>query len=244
MSIILRALLIILLAASYNPVQAASFNCARASSDSERAICANAELGKLDEELAQTYRALLKSAGKSSVIELKTEQADWLSARNRCGADVQCLATSYQSRLAVLRNYKPKDDSPKAVFKNLSKFNDEKNYPYYELLFQDKEIQDALNAVLLADYGKFADTMQAIEISEPLVAKDGVLRVYGWVPHAHTIAEAAFIVEPFGNVYVAILEKGERLLYYTNDRNRTTQMPEEFKKWSKRFDAKVVYMSR
>lgn len=238
MSIIVRALLTILLAATCNPVQAASFNCARAVSDSERAICANAELGKLDEDLAKTYRALLKSAGKSAATDLKTEQADWLSARDRCGADARCLAMSYQSRLAVLENYKPKNDFPKPIFENLSKFNDDN-----EALFQDKGIQVALKAVLRADYGKLTERMQEIDI-EPVEGKDGVLRVYGGIPGLYTIAEAAFIVEPYGRVYVAILDKGERLLYYTNDKSRTSQMPEEFKKWSERFDAKVVYMSR
>ena len=43
------------------PVQAASFDCAKASTEIEHAICNNPELSRLDEEMAAAYRSIPKS---------------------------------------------------------------------------------------------------------------------------------------------------------------------------------------
>ena len=40
-------------------VSAASFDCAKASSKTEKAICTDPELSKLDEDLASSYKEML-----------------------------------------------------------------------------------------------------------------------------------------------------------------------------------------
>lgn len=75
---------------------AASFNCAKASSKVEKLICADAELGKLDQDLAEIYKEAL-----AKVPAVKAEQRAWLAARNQC-KDTACLKTAYNDRLLEL----------------------------------------------------------------------------------------------------------------------------------------------
>lgn len=79
----------------------ASFDCARAASPSEQAICSddNANLGSRDIILARLYAALVEDGGHAAIVQ---EQADWLKARDACGADAACLRTAYDARLQVL----------------------------------------------------------------------------------------------------------------------------------------------
>ncbi|WP_171060756.1 lysozyme inhibitor LprI family protein [Poseidonocella sp. HB161398] len=62
----------------------------------ERAICANRRLARLDAELEAAYGQARAPAGDS-------EQAAWLSRRNACGTDPSCIARLYGERLAELR---------------------------------------------------------------------------------------------------------------------------------------------
>jgi TPR repeat protein len=85
--------------ASFN-ANAASFDCAKASTAVEGSICANAGLSALDEQLAASYaRARTSSA---NVEALRNAQMDWMKQRNTCGANVECLTTSYKLRIAAL----------------------------------------------------------------------------------------------------------------------------------------------
>ena len=130
-------------------------------------------------------------------------------------------------------------------FAHLAKFNDEKYYPYYDALMQDRPIQRALKDLMGPDYKKFKETTVTIDIGAPLVGPDGTLRIYGGVPHAFTIAETALIVKPNGSIYVALLQDGKRVLYYTNDKAMARTLPKEFVEWSSRFsDRPVVYKSQ
>jgi uncharacterized protein len=80
-------------------VQAASFDCAEASTKVEKLICADETLSKLDEALAAAYADALKSSDPAS---LKAEQKAWLKGRNAC-PDTVCVRQTYEARLAVLR---------------------------------------------------------------------------------------------------------------------------------------------
>ena len=73
---------------------AASFDCSKAGTQVEKAICSDPELGRLDEELMAAYK-------KVAATERKAQRA-WLKYRNTCGPDVQCLTGMYESRIAVL----------------------------------------------------------------------------------------------------------------------------------------------
>lgn len=79
--------------------QAASFDCAKAATKVEQMICGDAELSRLDEELAQAYKAALKDQSKAESI--KQAQKQWMKERNAC-ADVACMKRVYETRLASL----------------------------------------------------------------------------------------------------------------------------------------------
>ncbi len=104
-----RATLLVLpLLAAPSLAQAASFSCAKASTPTEKAICVDQGLSKLDERVAAAYRdALALLSGSSpeearAQIALKADQRGWLGERNACGADLSCLRAAHERRVAVL----------------------------------------------------------------------------------------------------------------------------------------------
>ncbi len=75
---------------------APSFNCAKASTEVEKAICGSKPLSTLDAILAKQYKA----AGSSA----KADQKAWLSSRNSC-QDSECVASRYAERLLQLGSH-------------------------------------------------------------------------------------------------------------------------------------------
>lgn len=81
----------------------ASFNCKKASTFIENTICSDAELSKLDEQLAAAYKKVWHSM--SDRTDLKKDQFDWLkNNRNKC-TSLEELKTSYINRVLYLTNY-------------------------------------------------------------------------------------------------------------------------------------------
>lgn len=78
-------------ASSSNP----SFNCAKAGSEVEKAICGSKPLSTLDAILAKRYKA----AGNNPAV--KADQRTWMASRNAC-ADAECVAARYAERLLQL----------------------------------------------------------------------------------------------------------------------------------------------
>ena len=79
----------------------ASFDCEKAATEVEKAICSDKTLSILDEFLALTYKkALSRSSHKDA---LKASQRNWLiSKRNTCENEDICLNTEYYSRILEL----------------------------------------------------------------------------------------------------------------------------------------------
>ncbi len=80
-----------------------SFNCAKAWSKAEKAICANLEIATLDNEMVSIYvkhRRALRGARRRALIN---QQKQWLKQRNACGSDVACLAQRYGERIQQLQ---------------------------------------------------------------------------------------------------------------------------------------------
>lgn len=76
-----------------------SFNCSKASTFSEKAICSDPLLGKLDGALSENYKSMLASnIGEGARSDLKTTQRKWLTERNKCTSN-QCLANVYRKRV-------------------------------------------------------------------------------------------------------------------------------------------------
>jgi uncharacterized protein len=78
---------------------AAGFDCAKAATQTEKAICADQALSELDEKLAAAFRSALASASDKDAV--KNAQKAWLKRRNAC-ADAACLRQAYDARLDEL----------------------------------------------------------------------------------------------------------------------------------------------
>jgi uncharacterized protein len=85
---------------------AASFDCAKAATPVEKAICSNPEVSDLDEYLGRYYQSARAEVGAAGSC-LVRNQRDWLrGTRNKC-ADAACLKPVYLARLAELDALQP-----------------------------------------------------------------------------------------------------------------------------------------
>lgn len=92
------------LAVAALPASAASFDCARATTADEIAVCAQPALSELDTEMAGlwfAYSAFPFLMGRSGVRHDEAEQ--FLRERAACGADTDCLRRAYLARIGALR---------------------------------------------------------------------------------------------------------------------------------------------
>ena len=103
------------------PAFAAGLDCSRAATGTEKAICTDENLRKLDVQLATVY-GRLAAAQPAQRGALRRAQVDWLKTRDRCGADAGCIATRHEERLAALQAqlrylnaYKPDDVDREAL---------------------------------------------------------------------------------------------------------------------------------
>lgn len=86
------------------PGQAASFDCAKAASPTEHAICDNPQLSHLDDQTAGLYYTFISSGQPASKVnEVKAEQQKFLSRRDACGANYNCLIDAYTSQIMFLK---------------------------------------------------------------------------------------------------------------------------------------------
>lgn len=82
-----------------------SFDCAKAASFSEKAICSDSLLGQLDGALSENYKYMLASdIGDGAKKDLKQTQKRWLAERNKCTSN-QCLADAYKKRMDEICEY-------------------------------------------------------------------------------------------------------------------------------------------
>ena len=86
--------------------QAAGFDCRKARAEDEVAICRDAELSKLDDEMTAAFKKLFDTRVRyepmSVQVALRDNQKVWLRQRERCGATVDCLRERYRERTAWL----------------------------------------------------------------------------------------------------------------------------------------------
>ena len=94
------------------PVQAASFDCNRATTETEIAICDNPVLSMFNEDLSFIYSALLKIDGDGVVLtdqgktdRLINDQREWLKSRDNAGTDFVDLLSKISSRIQFLSPY-------------------------------------------------------------------------------------------------------------------------------------------
>lgn len=85
--------------------QAVSFDCRKAATFVEKAICDDYLLSKLDDALDDNYRTMLAAnIGSGARKDLKATQRVWLVQRNRC-TDKTCLVETYRQRIDEICDY-------------------------------------------------------------------------------------------------------------------------------------------
>jgi uncharacterized protein len=89
----------------------ASFDCGKASSFVENAICSNSELSALDDSLSSAYSKALSDTDSSD--EIKSSQRSWMKNRNSC-QDNACLKKAYSKRINELAT-EPSSSSPSLI---------------------------------------------------------------------------------------------------------------------------------
>lgn len=86
------------------PSQAASFDCAKAGTPDEHAVCAIPALSALDSEMGGLWFAYSRfpmlMGGNG---DRQDEARAFLAARGKCGADAKCLTALYTARIAALK---------------------------------------------------------------------------------------------------------------------------------------------
>lgn len=86
------------------PARAASFDCAKARTPDERAVCADPSLSALDSEMGGLWFAYSRLPMLMGGAGARRDAArDFLNSRSACGADVACLTPLYQARIATLK---------------------------------------------------------------------------------------------------------------------------------------------
>lgn len=114
LSVVFAAIALVLAAPTAGRAQ--SFDCAKAATPTERLICAEQKLGKLDTELAEEVKKAL-AAVPNRRDDLLGEQRKWLKERDRnCAAPagaltsetrvwvIDCLAAAYRERISAIRS--------------------------------------------------------------------------------------------------------------------------------------------
>jgi uncharacterized protein len=83
----------------------ASFDCTKAPSATERAVCSSHTLAGLDRSMSEAYAVALRNAKKIDPAkgkEMAATQRAWLHTRDDCLGDVRCLDRVMRQRVDVL----------------------------------------------------------------------------------------------------------------------------------------------
>jgi uncharacterized protein len=80
----------------------ASFDCTKAQTATEKAICKDDSLAWLDRELNQLYGDVRQLQAEGERLALRDDQRAWVGRRDACGGDGQCITRLYWQRLKGL----------------------------------------------------------------------------------------------------------------------------------------------
>ncbi len=83
-----------------------SYDCNRASTPTEYAICGSPTLSHLDVLMAAAYKLRQANLYGPARERFTYNQRVWLDIRDACGSDTSCLERVYNKRITSLRNNK------------------------------------------------------------------------------------------------------------------------------------------
>jgi len=96
-NLILGTFLLLIIAGS---IDAASFDCGKATSEVEKLICSDVLLSKSDDDLAALYAKTLKQAADPASV--KKRQREWFSTVHNSCTNAECLREAYATRISEL----------------------------------------------------------------------------------------------------------------------------------------------
>ncbi|EOW6769902.1 lysozyme inhibitor LprI family protein [Cronobacter muytjensii] len=103
-----RLALCVTLACGASPALAASFDCDKAGTPVEHAICQQQALGELDSKINDDYLRAMGSLPAQDATALRTEQRAWLKTRNACAGSANeiraCLTTTMKTHADALND--------------------------------------------------------------------------------------------------------------------------------------------
>ncbi|GGB48922.1 lysozyme inhibitor LprI family protein [Shewanella inventionis] len=130
---------LLLLLAFSAKTQAASFDCSAKLNMTEKTICSNTALNTLDEQLSKLYFLRLKELSEADKTVKISHQRAWLRDRNRrCESNINCLVTTYASRIEELSLPIEKINKVSAKFSHepkLESFKVEKKCSFSDVTF-------------------------------------------------------------------------------------------------------------
>lgn len=113
----MRKIWLVLLLLVSSAAHAASFDCSKARTPQEKAICASPGLSKADENLAAAYKNALAAVPREIATEVREDQRQWLrwiavecptgentGESERRETLAECLLRNYQSRIVDLQH--------------------------------------------------------------------------------------------------------------------------------------------
>lgn len=125
-------------------VKPASFDCTADLNITEKTICSNTALNLLDEKLSELYSIQIKALIKTNRDSFIGKQRTWLSSRNnKCISNINCLATSYASKIQELSLPPEKIEKTQVNFSyvpNIQSFKAEKKCGFSTIEFAENLI--------------------------------------------------------------------------------------------------------
>lgn len=76
-----------------------SYDCGKAATSTESAICSSRDLWAMDRAMASLYFYFRENSGASRSQEFLASQRSWLKRRDACGSRVECVKERYSFRL-------------------------------------------------------------------------------------------------------------------------------------------------
>lgn len=102
-------LCVVMLCAGFS-AHAASFDCKKASTPTEKMICESTPLSDLDSKLADVYSKTFAAASPNAKVRLRAGQRTWLGLVSRNCDDVECITVAYQARIDQLEDVEKNTD--------------------------------------------------------------------------------------------------------------------------------------
>lgn len=102
----MRTMVAVMALLAATPAVAQSYDCGKAETADEKAVCASPRLSALDSEMAGIYRDIRQCALMGTRGDVTDSQRAFMAQRAACGADDGCLVKLYSARVAELATIK------------------------------------------------------------------------------------------------------------------------------------------